>query len=127
MAIPSITSGAVLSFVVVAISTHVATSVLTAEATLVKSAITAAVTSLIWFGVTYLVSGVVGVAGYWVAAGPVLAVLAYVLFIYLSYEGGLGKAAAISVGTWVVSFGILYAAAYLGYSSFRAIGVPPGI
>jgi hypothetical protein len=84
--------GAVLSFLVVAASTYVVTSVLSAGSSLVYSLITAAVTSIVWFGVTYSVSGTLGVAGFWVALGPVLAVLAYVLVVDLLYEGGLGQA-----------------------------------
>lgn len=49
------------------------------------------------------------------------------LVVDLLYEQGLGQAAAIAVGTWVVSFVILYVAAYFGYSSFQALGVPPGL
>ena len=127
MELSTITSGFVLSLLVVMASTHVATSVLTSGSSLAKSAVTALATSFIWFAVTYFVSGIVGIAGYWVGLGPLLAVVAYVLFIDLSYEGGIVRAAAISVGTWGVSFVILYAAAYFGYSSFQAIGVPPGL
>lgn len=119
--------GGVLSFLLVAAATYLTTSVLCEGSSILYSLLTAAITSAVWFGVTYLVSGVFGVAGYLVAAGPVLAVIAYVLVVDLLYEGGLGRAAAISVGTWVVSFAVLYVAAYLGYSSFEAIGVPPGI
>ncbi|MDS0294450.1 hypothetical protein [Halogeometricum luteum] len=76
---------------------------------------------------TYLISGFVSVDGYVLALGPALAVVAYVLTVDLLYEKGIVQAAAISLGTWTVSFAILYAAAYLGYSSFRALGVPPGL
>ncbi|MFC6724962.1 hypothetical protein ACFQE1_11375 [Halobium palmae] len=74
-----------------------------------------------------MVSGVLGIGGYAVALGPVLAVVAYILAVDLLYENGIGQAVAISVGTWVTSFVILYVAAYFGYSSFQALGVPPGI
>lgn len=130
MAITTTTSvlGAVLSFLVMTVATYATTSVLSDGSSLVYSAFTAAVTSAVWFGVTYLVSGVFGVGGYLVAAGPVLAVIAYILVIDLLYERGFGQAVAISIGTWAVSFVILYvAAAYFGYSSFEVIGVPPGL
>ncbi len=119
--------GAVLSFLVVAVATYIATSVLSDGASIVYSLFTAAVTSLVWFGVTYLISGVIGISGYAVALGPALAVVAYVLVVDLLYEKGLGQAIAITVGTWTAAFAILYVAAYLGYSSFQAVGVPPGI
>ena len=117
----------VLSFIVVTIGTYVSTTVFGEDADLGYSAITAAITSLVWFGVTYLVSGAVGVAGYWVALGPLLAVVAYVIVVHIRYSGGIGHAALISVGTWVANFLILYAAASLGYASFRMLGLPPGI
>lgn len=119
--------GAVLSFLVVATGTYVTTSALSDESSVAYSLFTAAITSVVWFGVTYLISGVLAVGGYWVALGPLLAVVAYVLVVDLLYEQGLGQAAAIAVGTWVVSFVILYVAAYFGYSSFQALGVPPGL
>jgi hypothetical protein len=119
--------GGVLSFLVVAIATYTTTTVLSDGSSVLYSLVTAAVTSTVWFGVTYLVSGVVGVGGYAVALGPALAVVAYVFVVDLLYEQGVGQAVAISVGTWAVSFVILYVAAVLGYSSFEAIGVPPGI
>lgn len=124
-----ITSGTtfLLSFVVVWASTYIATAFFTSESSLGKSAVTALITSLIWSGVTYIISGTLQIGGYWVALGPLLAVICYILFIDFSYEGGLGRAVAISIGNWVVSFAILYAAAYFGYSSFQAIGVPPGL
>ena len=125
--IASVVPGFVLSFLVVTVGTYVSTTVLGEDADLGYSAVTAAVTSLVWFGVTYFVTGAVGLAGYWVALGPLLAVVAYVVVIDLRYSGGIGRAAVISVGTWVANFLILYAAAHLGYSSFRAFGVPPGI
>ncbi|MDS0299489.1 hypothetical protein NDI76_12125 [Halogeometricum sp. S1BR25-6] len=119
--------GTVLSFLVVTAATYVTTSLLSDGSSVVYSLFTAGITSVVWFGVTYLISGVVGVGGYAVAAGPALAVVAYILAVDLLYENGLGQAVAISIGTWTVSFAILYAAAYFGYSSFQAIGVPPGI
>ena len=125
--IASLVPGFVLSFVVVTVGTYVSTTVFGEDADLGYSAVTAAITSLVWFGVTYFVSGAVGLAGYWVGLGPLLAVVAYVVIIDVRYSGGIGRAALISVGTWVTNFLVLYAAAYLGYSSFRALGVPPGI
>ena len=119
--------GALLSFVVLTAATHVSTNVLTSGSSLGLSAVTAAVTSVVWFGVTYLISGVVGVSGIIVALGPLLAVIAYFLAVDFLHDGGFVRAVAISVGTWIVTFAILYAAAALGYSSFQAIGVPPGI
>jgi hypothetical protein len=119
--------GAALSFLVVAVSTYVASAVVAEGSSVGYSLITAAVTSIVWFGVTYFVSGVIGVAGFWLALGPALAVVAYVLVVDILYGGGIGEAIGISVGTWGISFVILYAAASLGYSSFEAIGVPPGI
>ncbi len=116
-----------LSFVVVTVGTYVSSGIFAEKADLGYSAVTAAITSLVWFGVTYFVSGTVGISGYWVALGPLLAVVAYVLVVYARYRGSIVRAAAISVGTWVVNFLILYAAAYAGYSSFAALGVPPGI
>jgi hypothetical protein len=119
--------GTVLSFLVVAAATYITTSVLSDGSSIAYSLLTAGITSVVWFGVTYVVSGVVGVGGYAVAAGPAFAVVAYVLTVDLLYEKGIGQAIAISLGTWTVSFAILYAAAYFGYSSFQAIGVPPGV
>lgn len=119
--------GTVLSFLVVATATHLTTSILSDESSVVYSLLTAAITSVVWFGVTYLVSGAVGVGGYVVALGPALAVVAYVFTVDVLYEKGIVQAAAISLGTWTISFAILYAAAYFGYSSFQALGVPPGI
>jgi hypothetical protein len=119
--------GAVLSFLVVSAATYVTTSVLSDGSSIVYSLFTAAVTSLVWFGVTYLISGVVGISGYAIALGPALAVVAYVLVVDLLYEKGIGQAIAITVGTWTAAFAILYVAAYFGYSSFQAVGVPPGI
>jgi hypothetical protein len=119
--------GAVLSFLVVTAATYATTSILSDGSSIVYSIFTAAVTSAVWFGVTHAVSGVAGVGGYAVALGPALAVVAYVLVVDVLYERGLGQAIAISVGTWTVSFAILYVAAYFGYSSFQALGVPPGI
>ncbi|MFC5971848.1 hypothetical protein ACFPYI_10940 [Halomarina salina] len=119
--------GAVLSFVVVTVATYVSTGIFTENTSLGLSVVTAALTSLVWFGVTYLVSGIVGLSGFYVALGPLLAVIAYFVVVDLLHEGTIVRAAAISVGTWVVTFVILYAAASLGYSSFGAIGVPPGL
>ena len=119
--------GALLSFVVLTIATYVSTNALTSGSSLGLSAVTAAVTSVVWFGVTYLVSGIVGVSGFVVALGPLLAVVAYFIAVDFLHEGGVVRAIAISVGTWIVTFVILYVAAMLGYSSFEAIGVPPGI
>jgi hypothetical protein len=116
-----------LSFVVVTAATYISTELFTDGASLGYSAITAALTSLVWFGVTYFISGAVGISGYWVALGPLLAVIAYIIVVNLRYEGGILRAAGISVGTWAVTFGILYVAAVLGYSSFQAVGVPPGV
>ncbi|ELZ32795.1 hypothetical protein C474_05965 [Halogeometricum pallidum JCM 14848] len=119
--------GTVLSFLIVAAATYVTTSVLSDGASVAYSLLTAAITSVVWFGVTYFISGVVGVGGYAVALGPALAVIAYVITVDILYEKGIGQAIAISVGTWTISFIILYVAAYFGYSSFQALGVPPGI
>lgn len=61
------------------------------------------------------------------ALGPLLAALAHFLVVDFQYEGTIARAVAISAGTWGVSFAIRWAAAYLGYSSFQALGVPPGL
>ena len=127
MALASSLLGAVLSFVVLTVATYVSTKVLGRSGGLGLSVVTAALTTLVWFGVTYVVSGVIGIEGYAVALGPLLAVVAYVLVIDLLHEGSVIRATAIAIGTWVVTFLILYAAAMLGYGSFEAIGVPPGI
>lgn len=119
--------GFLLSLVVVTVATYVSTSLFTDQASLGSSLVTALLTSFVWFGVTSLVSGVVSVDGYVLALGPLLAVVAYVLTIDVLYEGSVLRATAISVGTWTASFVILLAAAALGYSSFQALGVPPGI
>lgn len=119
--------GAVLSFIVVTVATYVSTSVFGGGSDWGYSAVTAAITSIVWFGVTHLISGTIGIGGVWVALGPLLAVIAYFIIIDLRYEGTIIRAIAISIGTWVITFIILYVAAYLGYSSFEAIGVPPGI
>lgn len=119
--------GTVLSFLLVAVSTYLTTSLLSDGSSLAYSLLTAAITSVVWFGVTYLVSGVLEVGGYWIALGPALAVVAYIFTVDLLYEHGIGQAIGISVGTWSVSFVILYIAAQFGYSSFQAIGVPPGV
>lgn len=119
--------GAVLSFVVVTIATYVSAGIFTGSLDLGYSAVTAAITSVVWFGVTYLVSGVLGIGGYAVALGPLLAVIAYFIITDLRYKGTIVRAVAISIGTWVITFGILYVAAMFGYSSFEAIGVPPGV
>jgi hypothetical protein len=119
--------GAVLSFVVLTVATYASTKLL-GSGGLGLSVVTAALTSLVWFGVTYVVSGYVGVEGYVVALGPLLAVVGYVLVVDLLHRGTVVRATAISLATWVITFAILYAAAALfGYSSFEAIGVPPGI
>ncbi|MBV0923509.1 hypothetical protein KTS45_04785 [Halomicroarcula limicola] len=127
MALSGSILGFVLSFAVVTVATYVSTSVLTSGSSIGYSAFAAGLTSLVWFGVTYLVSGAVGVSGYWVALGPLLAVIAYFLTVDLLYEGSIVRAVGISAGTWSVTFVILFAAAYMGYSSFQALGVPPGI
>lgn len=127
MALTASLLGAALSFVVVVAATYISTSVFAKGSNLAYSVMTAAVTSIVWFGVTYFISGIVGVNGYVIALGPLLAVLAYFVTIDALYEGTIVRAVAISLGTWVTTFGILYAAAALGYSSFQAIGVPPGV
>lgn len=119
--------GAVLSFIVVTVATYISAGIFTGGSDLGYSAVTAAITSVVWFGVTYLVSGVLGIGGYAVALGPLLAVIAYFIITDLRYEGTIVRAVAISIGTWVITFGILYVAATFGYSSFEAIGVPPGV
>lgn len=127
MALTESVLGLLLSFVLVTLATYVSSGLLTSGAGLGYSALTAAITSLVWFGLTYFVSGVVGVSGYAVALGPLVAVVAYVLVIDALYEGGLVRAVAISLATWVVTFAVLYGAAMVGYSSFEALGVPPGL
>lgn len=119
--------GAVLSFVVVIVATYLSAGIFTGVSDLGYSAVTAAITSVVRFGVTYLISGVIGVGGYAVALGPLLAGIAYFIVTNIRYEGTIVRAVAISVGTWVITFGILYVAAMFGYSSFEAIGVPPGV
>ena len=119
--------GFVLSFVVLTVATYFAGVALGADTSIGHSAVTAALTSLVWFGVTYFVSGVVGLSGFTVALGPLLAAIAYFVVVDFRYSGGLGQAAGISVGTWVVTFAVLYVAAVMGYSSFQLVGVPPGI
>jgi hypothetical protein len=126
MALVQSVVGFVLSFAVVTAATYVSTAALAGSPDLGYSAVTALLTSFVWFGVTYLVSGVVGVSGYAVALGPVLAVLAYLLVVDFRYEGGVFRAAAISAGTWVATFLILYVAAQFGYGSLEAMGVPVG-
>ena len=124
MAITESLLGAVLSFVVVTAATYASTAVFTENASLLHSAVTAVVTSVVWFGVTYLISGAVGVSGYWIALGPLLAAIAYLLVIDWRHEGGIVRAVGITAGTWLLTFGILFAAAWLGYSSFQAVGIP---
>lgn len=119
---------AVLSFLVLMVGTYVSSGVFTDGFNLSLAALSAAITSVVWSGVTYLVSGVLSVSGVAVALGPLLAVIAYIAVTDVLYEGSVVRATAISVGTWVVTFVILYAVTtYTTYSTLEAIGVPPGI
>jgi len=119
---------AVLSFVVLLIGTYVSSGVFTDGFDLGYAALSAAITSLVWSGVTYLISGVIGISGIVLALGPVLAVIAYIVVTDVLYEGSLLRATAISAGTWVVTFVILYVVtSYTTYSALEAIGVPPGL
>jgi len=93
--------GFVLSFLLVTVATYASTTVFTDGSSIGFLAVAAAITLFVWFAVTYLVSSAVGVAGYWVALGPLLAVLAYFLITDFLYEGTIGRV----VGTWTASFG----------------------
>jgi heme/copper-type cytochrome/quinol oxidase subunit 2 len=113
--------GFVASLIVVSIATYASTAVLTEESSYVHSFGTALLTSIVWFGVTYFTGGT------FVIAGPVLAIVAYIAVVNWRYPGGWIRAGAITIVTWIGTFVILYALAALGFSSFQALGVPPGI
>lgn len=113
--------GFVASLIIVSVATYASTAVLTDSSSYVHSLITALFTSIVWFGVTYFTGGT------FVIAGPVLAIIAYVAVINWRYPGGWVRAGAITALTWIATFAILYALAAVGISSFRALGVPPGI
>jgi len=113
--------GFVASLIVVSIATYASTAVLTDASSYGHSLVTALLTSIVWFGVTYFTGGT------FVVAGPILAIIAYVAVVDWRYPGGWGRAGAITVVTWIATFVILYVLAALGFSSFGAPGVPPGI
>jgi heme/copper-type cytochrome/quinol oxidase subunit 2 len=111
----------VASLIVVSIATYASTATLTDSSSYVHSLITAVLTSAVWFAVTFVTGGT------FVIAGPLLAVVAYVVIVNWRYPGGWARAGAITVVTWIATFVILYALAAVGFSSFQALGVPPGI
>ena len=113
--------GFVASLIVVSIATYASTAVLTDASSYGHSLVTALLTSIVWFGVTYFTGGT------FVVAGPILAIIAYVAVVNWRYPGGWGRAGTITVVAWIATFVILYVLAVLGFSSFGAPGVPPGI
>lgn len=119
--------GFLASLAIGTVGTYLATEFLLGEGSLGHSFVTALVASAVWFGVTYLISGVVAVSGVAVALGPLLALLAYIVVVDLRYPGSIVTATAVSILTWVVNFALLYALAALGYQAFELVGVPPGI
>lgn len=125
MALVSGVVGFALSFLVVAVATHVSTSVFTRSPTIAYSMLTALITSLVWIGVPRLVSGTVEIAGSSLGAGPLLTVIAYLILIDVLYPGNFGRAVVISVGTWICAFVILYLTGTTGLDAFAAVGMPP--
>ncbi len=119
--------GFVASLIIGTVGTYLATDLLLGEGSVGHSFVTALIASAVWFGVTYFISGVVGVGGFVVALGPLLALLAYIVVIDIRYSGSIVAATGVSVLTWVIDFALLYALAVLGFQAFEVIGVPPGI
>lgn len=79
--------------------------------------ITALIGALVW--------AIVGFLFGWIPLlGPLLTLLAYLAVINYRYSGSWINAAAIALIAWLAVLIVLYVLAFLGVSTFDAVGVP---
>lgn len=79
--------------------------------------ITALIGALVW--------AIVGFLFGWIPLlGPLLTLLAYLAVINYRYPGSWINAAAIALIAWLAVLIVLYVLAFLGVSTFDAVGVP---
>lgn len=85
---------------------------------LVSSILSAAV----WGGVSYLLTVYdVGITPF---AGALIALLIWVVVLYLRYSGGIVTAVPAALIAWVISIIVLYVIAVYTTLPFEAIGIP---
>lgn len=75
--------------------------------------------------VTALIGAIIWAVLAWIPfLGPLLALVAYVGVINWRYPGGWVNAVVISLIAWVSALVVLYVLAFVGLTTFRAMGVP---
>lgn len=79
--------------------------------------VTALIGAIVW--------AIVGFFFGWIPLlGPLLALLAYVAVLNYRYPGGWINAIGIALIAWVAVIAVLYVLAFLGITTFDAVGVP---
>lgn len=107
----------VVSLLVGALGIYVGARVVTGREDYTYAIVTALFGAIIW--------AVVGFLFGWIPLlGPLLVLVAYVGVINYRYPGGWGDAILIAFVAWLTVLVVLYALAFLGVSTFDAVGVP---
>ncbi|CAM2929254.1 MULTISPECIES: hypothetical protein [Halobacterium] len=107
----------VVSLLVGALGIYVGARVVTDREDYTYAIVTALLGAIIWAVVGFLL-------GWIPLLGPLLVLLAYVAVINSRYPGGWGSAVLIAFVAWLTVLVVLYALAFLGLSTFDAVGVP---
>lgn len=107
----------VISLLIGALGIYVGASVLTDVEDYTYAIMTALIASLVWFIVAFFV-------GWIPLLGALLALLAYIGVINYRYPGGWLDAIGIALIAWVTTIVVLWILAFLGITTFSAIGVP---
>jgi len=107
----------VVSLLVGALGIYVGASVVTDRDDYTYAIVTALLGAIIW--------AVVGFLFGWIPLlGPILVLLAYIAVINYRYPGSWGSAILIAFVAWLTVLAVLYVLAFLGISTFDAVGVP---
>ena len=106
-----------VSLLVGALGIYVGAAVVTGREDYTYAVVTALVGAVVW--------AIVGFLFGWIPLlGPLLVLVAYVAVINYRYPGGWGDAVLVAFVAWLTVLVVLYVLAFLGASSFDAVGVP---
>jgi len=107
----------VVSLLIGAFGIYVGASVIVDVQDYTYAIITALLGAIVW--------GVVGFFFGWIPLlGPLLVLLAYLAVINARYPGGWVQAIAITLVAWISILIVLYVLAFVGVTTFDAVGVP---
>jgi hypothetical protein len=92
--------------------------------TCVHAVVASVLSAAVWTAVSYALTVTDPGAGVTPASGTLVALVVWVVVLYVRYDGGIVTAIPVGIASWSIAVVTLYVVAMLTRVPFEAIGIP---